>query len=400
MLRSVSLAALVSLSLAAISCDSSDSNNATAASSATGLVFTAANSQNYPWQSNVYRLDPDSFAVEQLLSGESSDSTVFNTSSEVLLFNRTSDSQNYRLLTPQANTLTVGTQNKFAEGEVGDPHDVLDLGNDTVLLSHYNQGRLTLMKKSTGEKISDVEATWDLPAGVTLKPEALWRTTVGDKTFIYVLHQAAAYEGSSYTVNGTQKVFVLEQSGSAVTAVDLDAAQDKIQGIKLQGSFPIALRPQIQGTKLLIVSMCSRFVSPSTLDPNNVCHSAIEELDPATQSVSVLWDLDGSGIYMNGSIVPAASAHSFYAQVEQTEGTAFPRRILKFDVDSKTSEKTYDYAEGSGGYYGLFFDETRQNLFIGDINGDTVGKFTIIKADKSQVVTLLDAIPYSGTFIF
>ncbi|MBC7531053.1 MAG: hypothetical protein H7318_05695 [Oligoflexus sp.] len=399
MLRSATLAALVSLSIAATACHSSDSDSVSRPSSAQGLVFTGANSQTYPWQSNVYRMNAETFEIEQLLTGESGDSVVFSTGTEVLLFNRTSDSQNYRLLTPQAQSLTLGVQTKFSEGEVGDPHDILDLGNDIVLLSHYNQGRLTLMKKSTGAKIADVEGNWDLPAGVTLKPEALWSATVGGKTFIYVLHQAGAFEGGNYTVNGTQKVFVLEQNGSAVTAVDLDAAADKVQGIKLQGSFPIAVRPETHGDKLLIVSMCSRFVSPP-LDPSIGCHNAVEELDPTTQTVSVLWDLDGAGYFMNGGVVPAGSAHTFFAQVEQEEGSAYPRRVLKFDVDSKSSVKTYEYAEGSGGYYGMFFDEDRQNLFVGDINTDTVGKFTIIKADKSEVVKTLDAIPYSGTFIF
>lgn len=399
MLRSVSLAALVALSLAANACHSSDSDSDSAPLSAEGLVFTGANSQTYPWQSNVYRLNAETFEIEPLLTGESGDSVVFNTGTEVLLFNRSSDSQNYRLITPQGQALTLGVQSKFSDGEVGDPHDILDLGNDTVLLSHYNQGKLTLMKKSTGTKVADVEGNWDLPAGVTLKPEALWRSTVNGKTFIYVLHQAGAFEGNNYTVNGTQKIFVLEQTGSSVAAFDLDAGADKVQGIKLQGSFPIAVRPETAGEKLLIVSMCSRFVS-APADPSISCHNAIEELDPATQTVSVLWDLDGAGYYMNGGVVPAGSAHTFYAQVEQEEAGAYPRRVLKFDVDTKTSSKTYEYAEGSGGYYGMFYDEDRQNLFVGDINTDTIGKFTIIKADKTEVVKTLDAIPYSGTFIF
>ncbi len=92
---------------------------------------------------------------------------------------------------------------------------------------------------------------------------------------------------------------------------------------------------------------------PLTLDPSNSCHNAIEELDPATQTVSVLWDLDGAGYFMNGGVVSAGSAHSFYAQVEQEVSGSYPRRIMKFDVDSKSAATTYDYAEGSGGYYGI-----------------------------------------------
>ncbi len=400
MCHPISIAAIFSLSLSLSSCGSSESTTTTASGSK-GLIFTGANSQTDTSVASVLRLDPETFATEVLLTAESGDTAIFKSAKDVLLFNRSAGMQNYRILKPENNTVTIGGQNRFASGVLGDPHDALDLGNDTVLLSHYNQGRLTLMKQSSGEEISDIQAEWDLPPGVDLKPEALWRSKVGNRSFIYVIHQAIAYEGLTYTVNGTQTIFVLEQIGSTLVPYDLDSSAAKIQGIKIQGSFPIVVRPRVQSDKVLIVSMCSRFVSPSVANPANVCKNAVEQLDPATQTVSLLWDLDNSGFYMNGSVLAAGSGNNrFFAQVDQKEGSVFTKRIVKFDADTKTSETTYNYEPTSGGYYGYFYDELRNNLLIGDISNETVGKFTVIKNDNTRLLVPLPVVPYSGVFLY
>ena len=406
MFRHVSIAAFLFSSLTACSDSSSDNTSrTTAASASSGLIFTASSSTQWPWQNNLYRLNPETFDVEALLSGESNDAVVFRVGGEVLLFNRSTDSLNYRLVTPDTNskTFAIGEQTQFADPFVGDPHDLIDLDKDIALLSHYNQGKLSLMKVSTGEKIGEVAADWDLPEGVALKPEALWRTTVAGRTFIYVVHQAYAFEGNLFTVNGSQRVFVLEQIGATVTPVDLDPLTPKIQGIRTLGSFPSVIESseKTQSDKLVLVSLCSRFVSPSPSVAENVCKSIVEEIDPMTQTVSTLWDLDSSGLFMNGSVVSTGSAGGFFAQVEQqTDDVTFVRRIVKLDPYAKTNTRIYDYEEGSGGYYGLYYDDARGNLFIGDINQDSVGKFTILKADGTTQVKALGGIPYSGTFVY
>jgi hypothetical protein len=403
MLRHVCIAACLLSTLTACH-SSSDTKPSSLATASSGLVFTASTSTSWPWQNNLYRLNPETFEVEALLTGESNDAVVFNLDHEVLLFNRSTDSLNFRSIVPDADqkTLKVGDQTQFADAFVGDPHDVIELDSDTALLSHYNLGKLSVMKISTGEKLGEVAAEWDLPADVPLKPEALWRTHVGPKTFIYVVHQAYAFEGNLFTVNGTQTVFVLEQSGSTLTPVDLDPSLPKIQGIKIKGSFAqvIESTERAQSEKLVLSSLCSRFVSPSELNPQNVCKSIVEEIDPLTQTVKTLWDLDDAGLFMNGSTVSAGAKGVFFAQVEeQTADGSFARRIVKLDPYAKTKSPVYDYAEGSGGYYGLYYDDMRGNLFIGDINNDTVGKFTILKADGTSVVKAIEGIPYSGAFI-
>lgn len=401
MLRFIPVASVLALSLSLVSCkDSDDKTSTVAATDATGLVFTGNNGQTYPWSSSLYRLNTETFEIEKISEGESSDAVVFNTGSEVILFNRAFDSQNYRLVTPNGQSLTLGTQTAFTAGASGDPHDLIDLGAGEVLLSNYTAGKITIMNKTTGAKVSDVEADWDLPAGVSLQPEALWRTTVNGKTLVYVLHQAGQFEGNLFTVNNSQSVFVLELNGQTLTPVDLDPNTAKVQGIKIRGSFPIALKPEVEGSKLLIVSMCSAFVAANPTS-GAACQNSVEELDPATQTVTELWNLDGSGYFMNGStLLSAGGNNKFLAQIQQTVGTESVRRVVKFDPIAKTAETVYDYAPESGGYYGLYYDESRGNLFIGDINVDTLGKFTIIKADGTQIVKTLDGIPYSGTFVY
>ncbi|MES2744961.1 MAG: hypothetical protein V4655_06020 [Bdellovibrionota bacterium] len=404
MLRHVSVAAFLFATLTACG-SSSDNDSTTAATASTGFVFTALTANGTTLFTNLYRLNPETFEIEKLLTGESGDAVVYTVGSEVLLFNRSLQSLNYRRITPDAanKTLKISDQTNYAGANQYDPHAAIEVGTDLALLAQYSLGKLSLMKVSTGEKLGEVTADWDLPANVPLNPETLWRTTVSGKTLIYVVHHASAYEGNLFTVNGTQTVFVLEQNGSTVTAVDLDPTLPKVQGIKIQGSFAqvIESTERAQTGKLVLSSLCSRLLSPSQINPANVCKNVVEEIDPATQTVKTLWDLDNSGLYMNGSTVSTGTAGVFYAQVEeQTAPDTFVRRIVKLDPYAKTKTQVYDYAVDSGGYYGLYYDDFRGNLFIGDINSDSVGKFTILKADGTTVVKSIDAVPYSGTFIY
>lgn len=403
MLRHVSLAAFVLTTLTACSDDSSDKTSSVATAS-TGLVFTASSSTAWPWTQGLFRLNPETFEVENLLEGESNDTVVFNVGNDVLMFNRATDSLNYRLIKSDAQnkTLSITNQTQYEEASAYDPYSAMGLEDDVVLLSKYSAGALSIMQPSTGKKLSDVTADWNLPEGVPLKPSSLWRTKVAGKTLIYFMHEGSAFESGLFTVNGSQSVFVLEQNGASVTAVDLDPSTPKVDGIKVAGSFPkpIAASEQAQGDKLVIVSMCARFVNPNPTDATKVCKSIVEEIDPATQTVSTVWDLDGAGFYMNGGVVSTGSQGMFFAQVDQDVDGVSAKSIVKFDPYSKTSEKIYDYEATSSGAHGLYYDDVRGNLFIGDVNTDTIGKFTILKKDGTTTVKAIDGIPYSGTFIY
>ncbi|MBC7659680.1 MAG: hypothetical protein H7249_08220 [Chitinophagaceae bacterium] len=403
MLRHASVAALVCLSL--VSCKKDDDNasgsaNGVVATASAGLLFTGNNSTTFPWASSLYRMDPDTFEIEKLLDFQSSDAVVYKANPEVLLFNRATGQQSFRVFTPSADkkTLTKGDELAFTAGGEGDPHDVVDLGNNVILLANYNDHKLSLMNKTTGAKISDVSADWDLPAGSRFSPDSLFKKIVGTITYIYVVHQAGAFEGSNYTVDGSQTVFVLTQIGQSVFPIDLDPVTPKVQGIKVKGSFPTPIKTASESNALLLMSTCSRFVVASAT--HGECHAGIEQINTLNNTAMELWNLDGRGYYNNGGAISTGDDTKVLAQIDQKVGDVYTKRIMKFDAIAKIATSVYEYEAASGGYFGFFYDAFRGNLLIGDVNTDTVGKFTIVKADGSKVVKAFDGIPYSGTFIY
>lgn len=394
--------ALAASSLLWVSCNN-DSNDDGGSNTVTlknqTLMFTAIDPSAYPYQASLYKMDLVTKDLAEVLSGESSDAVIYHSNDAALFFNRSSDSQNFRLLAPENDhTFSIREQKKFANGGVGDPHDALNLNvaGDNVLLANYNQGSLVVINQLTGEEVSRVEADWDLPAGIPFAPESLLTATVNGKTFIYVVHQGAAFINSVYATNGSQQVFVLEQNGDKLSVVDQDPNTAKVQGIKLQGSIPVGVRFTSRG-KLLFVSMCSQYLAPTP-----ACHSAVEEIDPSDNKVTVLWDLDGSPYFMNGTVIAGPDENTVFVSVaEETSMGVYKNRLLRMDVKKQTAVTAYNYAEGSGGFFAAFFDATSQTLYVGDINPDkdTIGKFEVIPEKGDSSVIKLPLVPYSGVLL-
>ena len=366
------------------------------------LLFATVDRLASPWRAKVVELDLASFETNKILAGESGDPAFYRTGSDVLLFNRSQDSRNFRRLSKSGQSaFQVDGQKAFGGGEFGDPHDALDLGNDRILLAHYTQGSLVIIDKNSGEQVSRIEADWDLPADAAFKPEALVAFERDGKKKIYVVHQALSLAGGLISANGSQQVFVLEQEGSSVRPVDLNPSAAKIQGIKIAGSFPLPVRFQ-KRDRLLLVSMCSRYTAMGSSLTGIPCNSAVEEIDPATDAVSVLWDLTGSPYSMNGPVIPGPSPTKFFANVDvQTGPNAFEQSVGLFDVADRSFVRMYDFAKDSGGFWAAFFDEASQKLFVGDTNDASGGQFTIMAVGREgeRKVVPLDGAPYAGMFI-
>ena len=364
------------------------------------LVFSGIDPLAAPWQASIFRLDLATSKVEKLLSGESSDPAIYPSGGEILFFNRSFDSQNFRrLATSEGSKVSVSSQLRFAGGELGDPHDALYLGHNQVLLAHYTAGKLVVMEQSSGKEQAVVEADWDLPNGASLRPEALWLTQVDGRTLVYVIHQGLMIKDGLMRANGTQQVFVLELKDGKLTPQDLDPAVPKIQGIKLKGSFPMPVRFAKRG-KILLVSMCSRYVLGAADAQAKPCVSAVEELDPKTNTVTVLWDLEGTDVFMNGPVTPGPNANSFYANVEQqTTATTFKKMVMIFNAGEHTMAPVYQFKPESGGYWGSFYDETAKKLYIGDMADTSTGKFVVIDEGGGQKEIPLERVPYSGAFM-
>jgi hypothetical protein len=367
--------------------------------SISGIVFATIDPVSSPWQASVHWLDLKSQAVSRLLTGESGDPALFFSGGEVLFFNRSYDSQNYRRLVSNSRGFTPTPQMKFAGGSIGDPHDALYLGNDRVLLAHYAEGRLVVMRQSTGEELSSVQADWDLPSGVTLKPESMIFVERNGESLIYVTHQGLSTHDNLLVADGTQRIYVLKDSGTAVEAVDLDASDPKIQGIKLHGTAPMVVRFQ-RRSKVLVVGMCSRLVLASTSDPAKMCQSAVEEIDVATNSSSVAWDLNDRGFYMNGPVVPGPTENTFFANVEQKMGPRnFERSVVRFNIEEQSTNKIYSFMPDSGGFWASLYDEARQTLYVGDIGESSIGKFVIFPQGGDRSELSLEGVPYSVTAV-
>jgi hypothetical protein len=313
-----------------------------------------------------------------MLSGESGDVGLFATDDRLLLFNRSFESQNYRVL---QDDVRFSDQQQFAGGQIGDPHDVLDLGGDKLLLAHFTEGTLIVIDQNSGEEIERVEGEWDLPSGSTLKPEALIR--YGDT--IYVVHQALSFESGKMIADGSQQVFLLD--AESLKPIDLDRDSPKIQGIKLVGSFPI---PVAQKNRILLVSLCSSF---ETQD----CRAAIEEISTvgaAPKTSHVLWN--DPPAFMNGGVTPGSTEDIFYANVELPSSRgSHAKAFARFDLRTQAIESVHEFS--SAGFWGAFFHGASDTLYIGD-ESENGGQFIVIESGSKKTSLPLEGAPYSGTF--
>lgn len=367
------------------------------------LIFSTTNPQAYPAKSSIQQLDLETGEINTVLTGESSDPALFPNGSQAFLFNRSNDSQNFRKIGFQKGiSLASSTdQHKFSGGIWGDPHDALALPNGRLLLAHFSEGKITVVNADNGGLIETVNADWDLPAKVELKPEALVSVEGNDgEVFIYVIHQAQSLSGGALLANGSQAVFVLRITDHNVEAVDLDAQKARIQGIPLKGSFPVPVRYRHRD-KLLLVSMCSVFVSQSG-EGAVPCVSAVEEVDPKTHKAEVVWDLAGhENLFMNGSVTPGPNKDIFFASVSQLSSTNETKyQVVRIDLGKKSVDTQYECVQGSYGFWGSFFDESRKTLLVGDIGTDSVGQFTLFKEGEGKKTIRLSGAPYSGTYLF
>ncbi len=363
------------------------------------LFFSTIDPFAAPWQAEVHRFDLETGELKRMLTGESSDPALFFANEKIWLFNRSYASQNFRSLSVESGKWSE--QLAYAAGAMGDPHDAIAFGSGYLLTANYSQGILQILDSSKGKIVSDIVADWDLPAGSTFKPEALVAMQVDDKAYIYVIHQSLALQYNLLLSNGSQQVFVLEVKGNKIEVLDLDPLKPKVQGIKIKGSFPVPLR--VSGSQTLrLLSLCSRLTSH--VDGYEECQAAVEEIDPRTQQVQSLWDLNGSGLYMNGPAVAGATKDEFYANVDQMDfADHYEKRVLKFNIEQQAIQSVYQFNQDAGGFWGLFYDQDRQTLYIGDLGSSRQGLFTILTAadiaKQAPGKTLeLNGVPYSGAF--
>jgi hypothetical protein len=383
-----------------------------------GLLIATVDPLAMPWKAQVYAINTSTEkSPEKLLSGESSDPIFRPIKDEIWMLNRSHDSQNFRALgaifPSSGEPIKIGPQLRFTGGFVGDPHDILRIGN-LILLAHYNEGQLVLMDAQTYQEKGRIEAPWDLPDGIKLKPSALvWSYDQrNQKSYIYVVHQALNIVNGVYGTNNTQQIFVLsfdhQEPNQTPQTVDLNPDLPKIQGIKLKGSFPVPLR-FYDSNRLVLVSMCSRFslMTPPS-EENPPCQSAVEEINLKDHSSQVLWELDNLSprLFMNGPVVAGHGELSFFANIERQETQGkFSQVVALFELGTKKVRDIYTFRPYSGGFWATFFDPKTKLLFVGDTGTQgAVGNLLIIDPQSSPGRLLkeipLEGVPYSGSWVY
>ena len=365
------------------------------------FVFSAINPLASPWQGTVYGFDPESGALSTILSGESSDPAVYSANGAAWLFNRAADNSNMRVMKREpGQSFTSTRQTHFAGAGSGDPHDIFALSDARLLLANYVEGNIATIDSTSGDLIEAVSADWDLPAGVLFHPEAFVqvKNRAGER-FVLVVHQALGLRDGGMFVNGSQQIFVLRLEGDHVTVVDLDEATPKVQGIRLKGSMPIPVRYG-QRERPLFVSMCSRYLTAGDR-PEEMCHAAVEELDPETMKVKVLMDLDGKDLFMNGMVQPGWNENSFFASIERKiNDNKYVMEVVQIDLEAQSIKTTYEYFEQRfGGFWAMFSDVAHKRLFIGDMSDFSVGKFRAFVDGGVSYDVALPMVPYSGVKI-
>ncbi len=257
--------------------------------------------------------------------------------------------------------------------------------------------------KSTFQILNGLD--WDLPSGVTLKPESMLRREVDGETRIYIAHQGLGFKDGMMIASGDQSVFVLALRGAELVPVDLDLSKEKIQGIKIEGSLPVFLKPQsIQVQNELTVtsvSLCSRYIVMAGQLPGYdfPCRSMVEKIDLKTNRVVDRWDLSDKNLFMNGGIT-AGREGSFFANVEYDSGTRKGvKEVIEFNMVNRSMQKRYEFDQSSGGFWGVFYHHKTDQLLIGDQGQSTKGRFTLLKREGETSTINLSHVPYSGVFV-
>jgi hypothetical protein len=369
----------------------------------TQLIFAGIVPSPGGWHSNVYNFDVVTNRFSTLLQGESADPIVFGLGATALLFNRSFQSQNVRSInfSISENRLNVSKQMALSAGSVGDPHAVGFLDNEHVLLANYVKGSLQVWNPQTNG-LADLAIAFALPEGRKLNPESLAVVSRGDGELrVFVAHQGLSYSQSMLVADGTQQIFVIDYKDGKFTPLDLDTATPAIDGIKISGSAPV-LAPVTSTKEILVVSLCSRYVAMGSTLPESLhvpCQNAIESIDSSLLKIHSAWsDIDMS-LYMNGSVTSDRLGHRVFASVETGTMTDPVQSVFEFDTENHKTREIYRYRKGSGGFWGLFFSDFNQILYVGDKRDNAGGILVGIDAEDSHKSWDIDSVPYSGAFV-
>lgn len=348
-----------------------------------GLAFTTVD-RNYT-ASKLWFNDFASGDQRSLSTGEGSDPWLADLDGDLYLFNRGTN-LNFRKMSPTEGP--ASEQLATAGAQAGDPHAALHLGEGRALLALNIAGKLIVVDPKTGATVQEITADLDTGTG-PFHPEAFYIQGSGDERTIYVMHQGFGIENNTVTLNGSSQIFVFQDKGGELMALDQDEATAKVQGIKVGNANPQAFL-ETSGNPL-IVGSCSAMLQ-------GTCSAVVEELDLEAKSVAEIFDFTDLGFSGNGPVVDAGGG-LFYANLIET-ATSTPV-VVKVDPKAKTLDTVHTFPDGSFGCCATYFDESSGTLYVGDApsEGDQ-GTFSVYRAGaKTATEVKVDGLPYSAVFL-
>ncbi len=371
------------------------------------ILFSASDPYAMPSAAGVFLVDVKSKTVESISSGESSDASLFSVGKNTaVLFNRTGSQKNFRAIDVVAKKFTT-EQVKYQSGAFGDPHDIVVLG-DRALVANYSGHGISVLEWPSGNELQKISGhKLDLTNAAKTKtgkfyPDKIFVKKIDEKTSrVFVVHQALDFENNSMTANGSQQIFTFTWSDKKLSADDRNISAEGVQGIRIKGSFPIALA-NADVSKLSLWSVCSRYVDVD-LRAGKTCVNSFEEFDTTTLQVKEIWDLKEweNKIFMNGPVIAGADEKLFYQSVEDKVGDVVTRKIIEVKPLDKAFKTVYIFNNNNFGYGPLFYIDSVKQLWTSnaqDLNSALKGRFVIIDTTGKQKNTNLDLalMPYSG----
>jgi len=362
------------------------------------LVYATVATWAFPWKSEIHTLDVDTLTSKRLLQGESSDPALFVQENEVVLCGRSFENKSLRFLTLDVATedLSVGTQQAYRAGDLGDPHGMVVLSDGARVLANYSAGNLLLADVKL-KSFVEVFSKTSIQTDVKMNLESIELVGGAEASIdrMIAVHQGMSLQDGKLVPDGTQLAIALQRK---VGAGDVEI----LGTVALEGSFPVLLKNSQKSERVVSVSLCSRGLAAS--DPQNFpCRSMVESIQWIDGKLvrETLWDLGTEPeIFMNGSIVAGWENGTAYASVEVgREAAAAIRKVVKLNWNDKSVSPVYEYDEVSGGFFALMVDQRTRKLYIGDQNGASAGRFVVFDAEGQRSEIATSGVPYSGVVL-
>ena len=324
--------------------------------------------------------------LKALLTGESGEPWPVTLNNKLYFFNRGQDSANFRVLDPKQAGGAPTAQIRTQQAGYGDPHAVLWLSADRMLLAHWTTGKLVVVNPADGSVKQEVTATWDLgtEASAQLRPEAFYRVAGSDSQEIYVVHQGI---DSNYAFDKTQQIFVLKDDGTQLTVVDVDTTKDKVQGIKLNVFNPQIIDGSVDPAKPIVAGLCTVF---ATISP---CTSGFERVDLAARTSTMVFDRTSAAEKGNGDIVATKSGKFYAAVATVVAPQSYKTQIQVFDVGNSTAKTFYEISDANYGAYVISYDVSANRLYVGEKKADSTGQLSIFDLSTDAPTPTFLALP-------